>query len=503
MATNSVMDFKESISNPEGRFKRLDGLYAVAEKEGVRPFMMSTTTVNFDVVWNGNPYVLKCFIKPNREQQNQIRTLGVRIAGHTSPFLTSLEYLDKEMMVADLHGRTALHDVVLQRLPAGMALGNFLSECSRLKDSKALMRVLQGISALSYWLSDNLFIHGNLKTSNIIIGADCIPILINYELSRMLTPEEAAANPDAINRDNSALAALAVTVFMAACDPDIFDFLDRHTQTVSQTTRIKNMYIPLLKWAQKIGNKPMQELLHIAVSKYAADRPKLNEYIEALAECKPFDSAILREVFTSAGRAGSVIKSEADSLVADLLPEFTGSLDEALKGCDFDSRGEMSDSLVWLEKGRLYRCVDGQGRQAFEGVFEWVTNFEEGRAVVDLGGNRFGMIDKEGNFLISPVCEDMEWIHEMGTVKAAIDGKWGIYDRMGAVIAETKYDWIGGFASGLIPVRIEDKAGYLRRDGQVGIPLIYDDTDTFYKDRATVTLDGETFEIDPEGNKIG
>lgn len=52
----------ESVCNPSGRFKMLDGIRVKTDSKGDPVFLYKDRSVCFWVDWNGNGYVLKCFL---------------------------------------------------------------------------------------------------------------------------------------------------------------------------------------------------------------------------------------------------------------------------------------------------------------------------------------------------------------------------------------------------------------------------------------------------------
>ena len=58
------------------------------------------------------------------------------------------------------------------------------------------------------------------------------------------------------------------------------------------------------------------------------------------------------------------------------------------------------------------------------------------------------------------------------------------------------------FCEDLVRVKLYDRWGYLDRNGDVVIPLIYDEAGNFKDGKAEVVLDGERFFIDGKGQKF-
>ena len=68
-----------------------------------------------------------------------------------------------------------------------------------------------------------------------------------------------------------------------------------------------------------------------------------------------------------------------------------------------------------------------------------------------------------------------------------------------------KYDRIGGyydFLDGMARAELNGKIGYIDRNGDVVIPLIYDDLELFYNDIARAQFNGKYGFIDRKGNVV-
>lgn len=84
-----------------------------------------------------------------------------------------------------------------------------------------------------------------------------------------------------------------------------------------------------------------------------------------------------------------------------------------------------------------------------------------------------------------------------------IDGKWGFIDKSGNIVIPANYDSLYvGFNDGLAGVEIDGKWGMIDKTGKIVIPIQYDQPFSFYNDVAEVELNGETFSIDKQGNRL-
>lgn len=185
--------------------------------------------------------------------------------------------------------------------------------------------------------------------------------------------------------------------------------------------------------------------------------------------------------------------------------------------------------------------VDRRNRVVVPYIYDHASDFRDGRACVGIGtkGNRkYGYVDRDGNVVI-PLVYDKPAEFIDGIAYVTRDGRQGTIDKDGHELIPVIYDCVGfqfrenrgltmviqgdmrGFVRSngdvVIPIVYEDaesffshdmvrvklygKWGYLNRKGDVVIPMIYDDAGNFKNGRAEVMLDGERFYIDVKGER--
>jgi hypothetical protein len=175
-------------------------------------------------------------------------------------------------------------------------------------------------------------------------------------------------------------------------------------------------------------------------------------------------------------------------------------------------------------------------------MYDHASDFHDGRACVGIGerGNRkYGYIDRDGNIVI-PLIYDKpaEFFDDIAYVTK--DGKHGTIDKDGKELIPIIYDHVGFrfieneglamvrqgdrcgfvrtngdvvipivyedaecyFSNELVRVKLHGQWGYLNRKGDVVIPMIYEEARNFNDGRAEVQLDMEKFYIDVNGRRI-
>ena len=142
-------------------------------------------------------------------------------------------------------------------------------------------------------------------------------------------------------------------------------------------------------------------------------------------------------------------------------------------------------------------------------TYERVDAFGERDIVVRaLGSNgKWGAVDKH-NKLVIPLKYGflMPFYEGVASAYQKKYGKAALINYNGKELTDFIYDFMNGCFEGRVCVKLNGKYGFLDRDGKIVIPIIYDwpnDSPFLFKDgKAKVSLDGEIFFIDINGNRI-
>ncbi|UOQ78893.1 WG repeat-containing protein [Hymenobacter sp. 5516J-16] len=81
-------------------------------------------------------------------------------------------------------------------------------------------------------------------------------------------------------------------------------------------------------------------------------------------------------------------------------------------------------------------------------------------------------------------------------------GKWGYADQSRRLVLPLRYDEAGPFVEEIAWVRQGQRYGYIDGGGNPVTPLQFTRATTFRLGRATVELNGETFELGPTGQRL-
>ncbi len=94
-----------------------------------------------------------------------------------------------------------------------------------------------------------------------------------------------------------------------------------------------------------------------------------------------------------------------------------------------------SEGLFCVREGRKYGYKEGDGEWVIPPRFYQAENFREGRAEVQASTGA-GVIDKAGNYILSPHYEMVEYDENKGLIRARKEGVWYHFDYMGEPLPE-------------------------------------------------------------------
>lgn len=176
-----ISEYIEAIKSAEDNFEELSYLRPVLGDDGL-PVM---TSGNFAVVFkmkderDGKLYAVKCFTKEQEGRAEAYQQITEELKDVSSPYLTSVRYLDKELFVDTDQTSETEFPVLLMDWVEGKTLDKYLRE--NLDDKYALEMLAYRFSQLAQWLIPQPFAHGDLKPDNILVREDGALILVDYD----------------------------------------------------------------------------------------------------------------------------------------------------------------------------------------------------------------------------------------------------------------------------------------------------------------------------------
>jgi hypothetical protein len=205
---------------------------------------------------------------------------------------------------------------------------------------------------------------------------------------------------------------------------------------------------------------------------------------------------------------GNVVIRPSYSACAHFFEGIAAVIDESGKSGFIDHRGQLAipfhfDGLGVFRSGLCAMnggYIDHSGKWQIDPRFIVQSAFSEGRAFVSMDGEAFGFIDFTGNFVIPPIFRPCRHFSE-GLAAVRIDERWGYIDRDGGMVIPACFDGprATGFHDGLAGVRIDERWGFVDRRGRFVIRPEYEELRPFFEGHACVQKNGKWGLIDSDG----
>ena len=176
-----ISEYIEAIKAAEDNFEQLSYLRPVLDDDGL-PVM---TSGNFAVVFKMKDerdekyFAVKCFTKEQEGREDAYHLITEEMKNVSSPYLTPVRYLDKELFVDTDQTNETEFPVLLMDWVEGKTLDKYLRE--NLDDKFALEMLAYRFSQLAQWLIPQPFAHGDLKPDNILVREDGTLVLVDYD----------------------------------------------------------------------------------------------------------------------------------------------------------------------------------------------------------------------------------------------------------------------------------------------------------------------------------
>ena len=174
----------------------------------------------------------------------------------------------------------------------------------------------------------------------------------------------------------------------------------------------------------------------------------------------------------------------------------------------FDSIGDFVNGLATATvdfKMDKYGYINKKGEFKIAPKFDAATTFSEGLAAVQIGvaqiAERWGYINTSGELVIPARFADAGSFAE-GLAVVEILGKVGCINTTGEMAIPAIFDRVEGFSEGFAAVSILGKWGYINTTGEVVIPAIFDRASCFSEGLAVVEISGKVEYIDTTGEVV-
>jgi len=167
----------------------------------------------------------------------------------------------------------------------------------------------------------------------------------------------------------------------------------------------------------------------------------------------------------------------------------------------YDSVSPFSDGLARAKFDNKWGVINIKNEVVIPFIYDGIVIYSSFiRVELD---NKMGLIDKQNN-IIAPIIYDIIYgrIHK-NIVIVKLDGKYGLIDnKTGKEVFPIKYDNIHSFRGGLAVVRLNNKFGFVDKDGNLVVPIIYSWAYDFREGLARVRYDGKWGFVDTTGNLV-
>lgn len=144
--------------------------------------------------------------------------------------------------------------------------------------------------------------------------------------------------------------------------------------------------------------------------------------------------------------------------------------------------------------------INNEGKIIISYQFDYVNYFKNGKCVVT-SGNKDGVIDKNGKYIINPQFSEMMIDGDIYLIKQ--DRKWGWCDQDGKLIINPQFARAFPFnGNSITSVRLGDSYGYIDKDGKIVINPQFEEALPFNGELAIVSSSKKIGFIDNEGKYV-
>lgn len=178
---------------------------------------------------------------------------------------------------------------------------------------------------------------------------------------------------------------------------------------------------------------------------------------------------------------------------------------------DFGDEGEFKSGVANVREGMQYFMIDRSGQTVGKCVFDCLTNFYDGMALIKGYKNSrplLGFMDEKGFIAIEPTYGDAgrfsEGLVQVKYGNRTTPGGWFYIDRTGQQAIKGTFWVAGSFSEGLAVVARDNyiKRGYMDRTGTVVIKAQFDRAGQFKGGLARISIGNKWGYIDKKGNYV-
>lgn len=112
---------------------------------------------------------------------------------------------------------------------------------------------------------------------------------------------------------------------------------------------------------------------------------------------------------------------------------------------------------------------------------------------------KYGLVDRNGTLLVETKYDEMEILDNPEFVKVALDGGYGVLDKTGKVIVPLEYDFVGRMGEDVIVVSKDGLYGCFDKEGNLIVPMEYEEIREYVGGMARYRFKGRYGFIDKGG----
>ena len=192
---------------------------------------------------------------------------------------------------------------------------------------------------------------------------------------------------------------------------------------------------------------------------------------------------------------------ETGAFVIEPQFEFADRFQEGLALINVGGSPSGKAVLRFQLKGGKWGFIDKLGQVVIETKFDAADRFNEGLAAVRIDG-KWGFVDYRGRINVQAQFDQVYYFCE-SLAGVMIDGKWGYIDKAGESVVKPQFDDVSCFSEGLSAVRVGNMWGYIDKTGHIVVTPKFDESSMFILGRATVSVGGREYDIDRTGGGFG
>jgi len=155
-----------------------------------------------------------------------------------------------------------------------------------------------------------------------------------------------------------------------------------------------------------------------------------------------------------------------------------------------------------IAKGK-YGIWNARGREVIPIQYDYISDFTEDSVLTVFQGKKKGLISLQGKVILkpAPVYEELLTMKNE-RVGVRINNKYGFVDKNGKLRIANRYEGIGSFSEGMAAVKIMGKWGLINQAEQIMLQPNYESVGTFEHGAAPVRKKGKWGLADRTGREI-